>query len=45
MAAVCRASMPQYSMDRDQCQVDRGWDGSAGTVDEFDDWPIVHAVD
>lgn len=45
MAAVCRALMPQYSIDCNQCQVDWGWDGSAGTVDEFDDWPIVLAVD
>lgn len=30
-------------MDSDQWQMDGGWDGSAAT--EFDDWPIVPAVD
>lgn len=44
MAAVCTL-MPRYSIDSGQCQVDGGWDGSAGAVAEFDDWPIVLAVD
>lgn len=34
-----------YSKGSDQCQVDWGWDGSAGTVAQLDDWPIVLAVD
>lgn len=34
-----------YSIDSDQCQMDWGWDRSGGTVAEFDDWPIVLAVD
>ncbi len=34
-----------YSTDSDQCQVDGRWDGSSGAAAQFDDWPIVLAVD